>query len=95
MRGPTRTASGHLEVAELVAHGAADAGVSIRSAALAYGLGFIPLAEERFDLVIPRELATDARVEHLVDVVGSRAFRRELDSIGGYITGASGHQQSS
>jgi len=91
-KGQGPAARGHLEVAEAIALGAADAGIAIRGAAIAYGLDFVPLAEERFDLVIPRESATDPRVERLVDTLGSRAFRRELDSVGGYLTSASGHQ---
>ncbi len=85
-----KEAHGHLEVAQAIALGAADAGVAIRSAALAFGLDFVPLAEERFDLVIPPGLATDPRVERMVDVLGSRSFRRELDLLGGYGTGQSG-----
>ena len=92
VRGSGSVALGHIEVAQAIAMGAADAGIAIRSAAAAFGLGFIPLAMERFDLVIPRTLATDPRVERLVDTLGSRTFRRELDAVGGYITHESGHQ---
>lgn len=92
VRGSGSVALGHMEVAQAIAMGAADAGIAIRSAAAAFGLGFIPLAVERFDLVIPRTLATDPRVERLVDTLGSRTFRRELDTVGGYITHESGHQ---
>jgi transcriptional regulator with XRE-family HTH domain len=80
-RGEVHVAGIHLvENAE----GRADAGIAIRSAALAWGLDFVPLAAERFDLVIPRSLAKDERVERLVDALGSRAFRRELGQVGGY-----------
>jgi len=92
VRGSGSVALGHMEVAQAIAMGAADAGIAIRSAAAAFGLGFIPLAVERFDLVIPRTLATDPRVERLVDTLGSRTFRRELDTVGGYITHESGQQ---
>jgi molybdate-binding protein len=81
-----------MEVAQAIAMGAADAGIAIRGAAAAFGLGFVPLAVERFDLVIPRVLATDPRVERLVDALGSTTFRRELDTVGGYITHESGQQ---
>lgn len=92
LRPPALTAGGHMEVAETIALGAADAGIAIRGAALAYGLGFLPLAEERFDLVFPRELAKDPRLERLVDTLGSQSFRRELDLVGGYATGETGRQ---
>jgi molybdate-binding protein len=62
--------------------GAADAGVATRDAALALGLRFVPLAEERYDLVIPQPLMNDARVARLLDVLVSHASRRELESLG-------------
>ena len=43
---------GHLEVAAAIAAGLADAGVTIRLGADAYGLHFIPHHDERYDLVI-------------------------------------------
>ena len=92
VRSSGGVALGHMEVAQAIAMGAADAGIAIRSAAAAFGLGFIPLAVERFDLVIPRALAIDPRVERLVDTLGGRTFRRELDTVGGYITQESGQQ---
>jgi molybdate-binding protein/DNA-binding XRE family transcriptional regulator len=81
-RGPV--AHGHMDVARAVAMGVADAGVAIRSAALAHGLDFVPLAEERFDLVLPKDLSGDPRIVRLLDTLGSRPFRRELESLGGY-----------
>jgi molybdate-binding protein/DNA-binding XRE family transcriptional regulator len=83
-------ARGHLEVAEAIALGAADVGVAIRSAAVAYDLDFVPLSAERFDLVIPRQLKADVRIERLVDELASGSFRRELDAVGGYETRESG-----
>ncbi len=86
----TPLASGHLEVAERVALGAADTGITIGAAAVAFDLDFIPLIEERFELVIPRSLVRDERVERLVDVLASAPFRRELAQLGGYFTAPTG-----
>lgn len=88
-RGPM--AAGHMDVARSVAMGVADVGVSIRSAALALGLDFLPLAEERFDLIISKELSDDSRVIRLLDTLSSRPFRREIESLGGYGARESGH----
>jgi putative molybdopterin biosynthesis protein len=55
-------ATGHLQVAAAIAAGLADAGVASEPAAIAYGLGFIPLASERFDLVIPAGVAGSREV---------------------------------
>jgi molybdate-binding protein/DNA-binding XRE family transcriptional regulator len=77
-------ASGHMEVGRLVALGVADAGIALPAVARAHGLDFVPLAEERFDLIVGRELADDARVVRLLETLGSRAFRREMESLGGH-----------
>jgi hypothetical protein len=63
--------SGHLQVAAAIAGRRADAGVSSEPAALAYGLHFIPLAAERFDLVIPAKLAAAPEVLGLLKVLTS------------------------
>jgi putative molybdopterin biosynthesis protein len=84
-------AAGHMDVARAVAMGVADAGMSIRSAALAFGLDFLPLAEERFDLVVSQELSGDPRVIRLLDTLSSKPFRREIESLGGYGVRESGH----
>jgi putative molybdopterin biosynthesis protein len=70
--------------------GAADVGVVARSAAIAHGLDFIPLSEERFDLVFPKEWSADARAGWIVETLEGRPFRRELASLGGYDTRQSG-----
>ncbi len=84
-------ARGHFAVARTIAAGAADVGIATRGAAQAFGLGFVPLAEERSDLVLPRELFDDSRFQRLIDTLGCRPFRRELASLGGYGTAESGH----
>jgi putative molybdopterin biosynthesis protein len=76
------TAQGHLEVARLIALGVADTGIATRDAALAFGLNFLPLAEERYDLVVPRSVLADPRIERLLDVLVSVGVRRELSSLG-------------
>lgn len=89
LRGALELA-GHLEVAQAVSIGAADVGIAMRPAALAFGLGFIPLALERFDLVFARDHVDDARMVRLLDTMSSAAFRRELDALGGYDTACCG-----
>lgn len=75
-------ASGHLQVALAVSLGAADAGVATRDAALAFGLHFVPLAEERYDLVVPRASFGDPRLQRLLDTLSSGVFQRELACLG-------------
>jgi len=77
-------AAGHLQVADAMAAGLADAGVACEPAALAYGLAFIPLAAERFDLVIPAEHAASREAQALIKVLASRWLIDQLASLPGY-----------
>ncbi len=81
---------GHLQVAAAVASGLADAGVTCEPAARAYGLSFQPLAEERFDLVVPRSLLATREVRGLLGALGSEELRRQLSAIDGYDASACG-----
>jgi putative molybdopterin biosynthesis protein len=72
----------HLAVAQAVQVGFVDVGFTIRAAALACGLDFVPLARERFDLVVTAEAQEDRRIKALLDVVSDGGFRRELDASG-------------
>jgi len=86
----SQVARGHLAVAQAVASGTADVGVATRSAAAAYDLGFVPLTEERSDLVVGGELRDDPRIGRLIDALRGAALRRELASLTGYRTNDSG-----
>ena len=77
-------ATGHLQVASAITAGLADAGIASEPAALAYGLAFIPLATERFDLVIPADLAGSREVQGLIKVLSSRWLLDQLASLPGY-----------
>jgi molybdate-binding protein len=77
-------ATGHLQVAAAITAGLADAGVASEPAAIAYGLAFIPLAAERFDLVIPARLAGSREVQALLKVLSSRWLLDQLASLPGY-----------
>jgi molybdate-binding protein/DNA-binding XRE family transcriptional regulator len=76
--------TGHLQVAAAIAAGLADAGVASEPAALAYGLAFLPLAAERFDLVIPTRQAGAREVQALRRVLASPWLLSQLDSLPGY-----------
>ncbi len=77
----------HTEVARRVLEGAADAAVAPLAVARILGLDFVPLETERYDLVVPKDLADEhPNVQRLLDALSSRAVRRELDALGGYDT---------
>ena len=87
-------AAGHLQVAAAIVGGLADAGVSSQPAALAYGLEFIPLAAERFDLVLPAKHAASREVQGLLRVLTSPWLLAQLASLPGYDPGRCGERPS-
>ena len=88
-------AAGHLQVAAAVAGRIADAGVSSEPAALAYGLDFLPLATERFDLVLPSSLVASREVQGLLKVLTSPWLLAQLASLPGYDPSSCGERISS
>lgn len=80
----------HLAVAAAVASGAADCGPGLRRAALALGLDFVPVGEERFDLCIPERHCEHAGVQALLDVLAEADFRAALGREPGYDARATG-----
>lgn len=75
----------HLAVAGKVAAGGADVGVGIEKAALIVGnLEFIPLIQERYDLVMLKKPENKVWLEHVLQLLKSEAFHNDLRSIHGY-----------
>jgi molybdate-binding protein/DNA-binding XRE family transcriptional regulator len=85
-------ASGHLAAAWRVYAGMADCCVATRSAAWAFGLDFLPLASERYDLVVRREHLHFAPVARLLETLQQAALRRELETLCGYDTRETGRR---
>lgn len=84
VRGYDRIVGSHHTVAAIVAAGFASAGPGILAAASAQGLAFLPLAEERYDLVFTGATAESDPVMALLETLISPAFRSELGSLPGY-----------
>jgi putative molybdopterin biosynthesis protein len=80
----------HMAVAVNVLSGTVDTGLGIYSAARALGLDFVPLARERYDLVIPRRFVEDRRVQALLALLQREEFRAGIEALGGYETPLTG-----
>ena len=91
--GYEREESTHLAVSRAVADGEATVGIGIGAAAAAYGLDFMPLGQERYDLVIPEENWASPEVGALRDVVGSAKFKDAVLDMGGYDVSQTGTVQ--
>ena len=84
-------AADHADVARLVRWGVADFGVAIESVALAEGLDFIPLSEERFDLIVPSSRLDMPAIARLLDLIDRPSFRSEAAGLRGYDLSLAGH----
>ncbi len=92
VRGYDHIAPGHLPAAWQVQSGAADCCIATRAAARVFGLGFLPLVSERYDLAIRKPHLDLPGVQMLLDTLSRSSFRRELEGLGGYDTRAAGQR---
>lgn len=74
----------HLAVAAAVASGSADCGLGIRNAAMALELDFVPVAYERYDLVIPRAFVDLPMIQHVLALLHDQEFRAAVAAQPGY-----------
>jgi len=74
----------HLEVALKVFFGEADVGLSIEYVAYLFPLDFVPLKEERFDLVVPRELWSTKVMQDLIACIDPVQISRLSHTLPGY-----------
>jgi putative molybdopterin biosynthesis protein len=81
----------HLAVAAAVASGVADCGLGVLAAARALGLDFVPLADERYDLVIPQVYYEGSLLAPLLDLLNDANFRAAVAALPGYDTEPMGH----
>lgn len=84
MVGFTEAVDTHLEVALKVLFNEADAGLGIEYVAHLLPLDFIPLREERFDLVIPKELWPTQIMQGFLSYVDPAAIQRLAPTLPGY-----------
>jgi putative molybdopterin biosynthesis protein len=90
INGYDRVVKTHSEAAMLIANNKADAALGLQAAAHQHGLDFIPLFEERYDLVLPRE--NEKILLPLLDYLQTTSFRYELNALTGYNSAHSGEQ---
>jgi putative molybdopterin biosynthesis protein len=92
IRGYNLVAHTHTAVAQAVAQGQADTALGLAAAAHQHNLEFIPLFQERFDLVIPAESLVEQGPTRLMDALNSGEFRHLAESLGGYSMAHTGEE---
>ncbi|MFQ5924168.1 MAG: substrate-binding domain-containing protein, partial [Anaerolineales bacterium] len=80
----------HSEVARAVAEGQADVGIGVSAAAISFGLDFVPLTKERYDLIIPAEKWELPPIQALVQWLLGPQARSAIAGLGGYDMAESG-----
>jgi len=90
IQGYDRIAYGHLAAAYCVVSREADVCLATRSAAQTFGLDFIPLHSERYDLVMRKRTADLPAVKAFLDVLQRATLRRKLEVLAGYDTSETG-----
>jgi molybdate-binding protein/DNA-binding XRE family transcriptional regulator len=90
VHGYDRVAFGHLAAAYCVLSGDADVCLATRSAAQAFGLDFLPLRSERYDLVMQKNTADLPAAKAFLDVLQRATLRRKLEVLAGYDTSETG-----
>lgn len=72
------------DAVEMIRRGEADVTFGLEAVARAYGLGFVPVIEESFALLVDRKAWFDPQVSALVAFCGTQAFRQRAEACGGY-----------
>jgi len=78
------------DVALAIADGGADCGLAIGSVARRFGLDFVFLRRERFDIALRRRSYFTPPLQRLFSFARTDAFRAQADALGFYDVGGSG-----
>jgi putative molybdopterin biosynthesis protein len=90
--GYSREEHTHLAVAAAVAAGRVDTGMGILAAARAFGLGFVPVAQEPYDLVLRVSGLSEVLLTPLWELLERADFRAEVEALGGYSCAETGRR---
>ncbi|MAT43247.1 MAG: molybdopterin biosynthesis protein [Anaerolineaceae bacterium] len=82
----------HLSIAAAVASGRADVGMGVAAAAQALELDFLPLMQERYDLIIPERFIDEGLFDPIFKAMKDVQFRNIVQSLPGYDVSLMGNQ---
>jgi putative molybdopterin biosynthesis protein len=74
----------HIAAAAAVGRGSADAALGIRAAAEVMEVDFLPLAEERYDLIFREEILEQPQIQALIELISQDQLKTEIEKLGGY-----------
>lgn len=82
--GYKKEATTHTDVARAIAEKRANAGLCLESIANAYGLDFIFLTKERYDLIIPAQTWETTAIQSLITWLNLQDTHAAINALGGY-----------
>lgn len=83
--GYNRECLSHLAAAATIAKGGADVSIGTKNPSTQIkDIEFIPIQEERFELVIRKDLSDTKIVKAIMEVLNSETFKLEVMGLGGY-----------
>ena len=88
--GYDREVNRHMDVGLEILGGRADAGPGIRPVASLLGLDFLPLRQERYDLLVTRERFFDQGIQYFLSLLHEKAFTQAAEQLEGYDVSKSG-----
>jgi putative molybdopterin biosynthesis protein len=74
----------HLEVGLAILSHQADVGMATGSVSGMLGLSFLPVAKERFDMILDKKTYFEKGVQSFIDTIRSDAFRKGVEKLGHY-----------
>ncbi|MGL6105658.1 molybdopterin biosynthesis protein [Romboutsia sp.] len=86
VNGYEREESTHMSLAKAIENNDADCGLGIYSAANVFGLDFIPLCEEEYDLLVDKSMLNSEYIQILLDTIKDKLFINKINTLGGYNT---------
>jgi putative molybdopterin biosynthesis protein len=90
--GYDREETTHLAVARAIDRDEANVGLGIHAAAAAFELTFVPLTQERYDLVFSEKVWNTQPTQELVRIIRSSEFKEKVTAFGGYDTSQTGRE---
>jgi putative molybdopterin biosynthesis protein len=85
VRGYSNVVQSHAEIARAVREGTANTGIGIAASAREFGLNFVPLFDEPYEIVVPLSLVTHEQYAPFFEYLNSGDFRVAVRSLGGYV----------
>jgi putative molybdopterin biosynthesis protein len=84
IRGYDNESYTHLEIGQSIHSKEADVGIATVAIANLFGLAFIPIREEQFDMILNQSTFFETGVQVLIEVLHSQDFRKRFSKLGNY-----------